>query len=535
MICSNDFSRSEAPLKTLVLLCQDLASPDWGLDLAAIQTGLRQQVPTAQVQVVPDLEHRLDELADMVRDGGAARLVLGLCSGRDLTPRIQAQARKAGLDPLGIEVLNLGAWAARVHPSSQATDQARVLLIAAIARAQAFPGSRPENVRPHLPPRLSRRALFTLSLLEYRAVPSILAVRCAAPGGCRLCVSACPRAALQAADGRVTLDKLACDGCGLCVSACPREAIAFPGHAPAQLAAQIRALLDPGVAELWPRGILFTCRGSAPGLARQAQRDGALPAGWFPVAVPCLGMVLPTWPLACLALGAAAVALAPCPGRCPFAQDETIAGRVAYCRELLRLLDDDVERVRLVQDLADLPPLPATAPHPPVAPASLHPASPAPDAAAQVHLHLARTSGAPTDLSLPHPHAPFGLIRVRDGCTGCGVCATTCPTGALTLERSNGDLTLTFDAALCVACSQCLPVCPEAANEVLSLERVTDLRRLAEGRVTLYEDREWRCEVCGAPIAPEGMLRRIEALLGDEHATTLGVIARYCPRCRATV
>ena len=524
---------AETPLKTLVLLCQDLASLGQGLDLAAIQAGLQDRTPAVQVQVVPDLEHRLEGLASLVQESGAARLVLGLCAGQHRTPELQAQVRKAGLDPLGVEVLDLGAWAAPVHPPSQATAQAQLLLTAAVARARAFPGSRPANVKPHLPSRLSRRALFTLSRLEYRTVPSLLARRCAAPAGCRLCAAACPRAALKAENGRITLDKLACDGCGLCVSACPREAIAFPGHAPAQLAAQIQTLLDPTVTELWPRGILFTCPGSTPGLARQAQWDGALPAGWLPVALPCLGMVLASWPLACLALGAGAVALAPCPGRCPFAQEGVIAGRVAYCRELLHLLGDDPERVRLVQSLADLPPLLAMAPQPPAIPAPLHPASPAPDAAAQVHLHLAQTAGTPTDVSLRHPHAPFGLVQVTNGCTGCGVCATACPSGALLLERSDGHLTLSFDAALCTACGQCLPVCPEAAHDVLSLERVTDLRRLAEGRVPLYEDREWRCERCGTPIAPEGMLRRIEALLGDEHATTLGMIARYCPECRA--
>jgi len=41
----------------------------------------------------------------------------------------------------------------------------------------------------------------------------------------------------------------------------------------------------------------------------------------------------------------------------------------------------------------------------------------------------------PRGLSLVHPHSPFGVIEVSDGCTGCGVCAEACPTGALVLER----------------------------------------------------------------------------------------------------
>ncbi len=520
-------SAAVPPKTVLVLLCPEVA-----LNLTEVEAGLRKREPRVHVEIVPHLEKRLHVVEDLVRASGAAHLVLGLCSERGSTARLQAHARRAGLDPLSVEVLELGAWAASVRPQGRATAQAVVLLSAAVRRAMAFPGSQPANVKPYLPPRLSRRALFTLSSLEYRGVPSVWTRRCVAQRGCRLCVEACPRKALDVEGGRVVLDKMACDGCGLCVSACPREALAFPGYAPAQLAAQVEVLLDPTLTDLWPRGILFVCRNSAASLAKQAQREGGVPAGWLPVTLPCLGMVLPAWILACLARGAHAVALAPCPGRCPFAQDKTIAGRAAYVQELLHHLGDLPDRVSVVKALSELPPLPETAPHPETVSSSLPVVPVTPATSAQVHVHLGQVAGTLSDIAFSHPHAPFGLIRVTDGCTGCGVCAAACPSEALVLEHANGRLRLSFEAALCTACAQCLPACPEKAQGVLELERATNLERLAAGRVVLHEDHEWRCESCGAPIAPARMLQRIEALLGDEHAATLGVITRYCPQCR---
>jgi ferredoxin/coenzyme F420-reducing hydrogenase delta subunit len=517
-------------LKTAVLLCADLETLGHGLDLEAVQEWLPEAMPDVHVQFAPDLGHRLDGIAGAVAADGAARLALGLCSGEYATAELQVQARKAGLDPLGIEVINLGAYAALTHPRPQATERAKILLAAAVARARAFPGSRPENVKPCLAAKVSRRDLFTLSLLEHRSVPSIQGNRCAAGSGCEACVQACPSGALEKANGRVSLDKPGCEGCGMCLTACPRRAIQFPGYAPAQLLAQITTLLDPAVGTLQPRGTLFTCQRSTRVLEGLARRGVSYPAGWLPVRVVCLGMVPPTWLLRCLTLGAAEVGLFPCPGRCRFDQKDVIEGRAAYCQGLLQLLGGSPERVRLFSS-APLPILSVGEEHF-FSSAPLLLRSSAPKDAAEMLLRLAESYGAPAPLSLAHPHSPFGVIGVTDGCTGCGVCAITCPTGALALEQEDGGPSLTFDAALCTACGQCLPRCPEAENRVLHLQRITDLQYLSQGRILLHRDRDWRCEACGVPIASEMMLRRIKAILGEGSAPALRVITRYCPDCR---
>jgi len=529
-----------ANLKTAVLVCADLETLGSGLDLSEVQQWLQETVPAVHVHFAPDLDHRPGELAEAVALSSATRLVLGLCSEDYATAEMQVQTRKAGLDSLGVEIVNLGAYAALTHPRPQATERAKILLAAAVAKTRAFPGSQPENMKPRFPAKVSRRSLFALSLLEYRPVPSIQAERCAARRGCQLCVQVCPCGALEEATGRVRLEKSRCEGCGLCLTACPREAVEFPGYAPFQLEAQITALLDSTAGTLQPRGILFTCQRSALVLDRLAKKRFPVPdlnsrasnsdVELLPVQVPCLGMVPPTWLLQCLTLGAAVVDLVPCLGGCPFGQKEVIEGRVAYCRELLRILGGSPEKIRLPQSMDEQPSCftyvdsDRETPDLKCGSWNLFPA--------QVVLQLAHHYQAPERLSLAHPRSPFGVMEMTDDCTGCGVCADACPTGALALERKDGDLSLTFDAALCTACGQCLPRCPEAEKQALRLQRITDVQRLSQGRVVLYQDRDGRCEACSAPIAPEAMLRQMKAMLGDENASALRVITRYCPDCR---
>lgn len=58
---------------------------------------------------------------------------------------------------------------------------------------------------------------------------------------------------------------------------------------------------------------------------------------------------------------------------------------------------------------------------------------------------------------------------------------------------------------------------------------------LFRGRVRGYDAVEAAgCVACGATIAPGTMLKRIEALLGQEHAGSMPVIGRYCTGCRGT-
>ncbi|SHJ60274.1 DUF362 domain-containing protein [Desulfofundulus thermosubterraneus] len=75
------------------------------------------------------------------------------------------------------------------------------------------------------------------------------------------------------------------------------------------------------------------------------------------------------------------------------------------------------------------------------------------------------------------------LLEIGERCSGCGLCAPVCPTGALTMAGNKVVL-----SGECVACALCLDVCPvralvldvkpasrpETASETATKRRVKD-------------------------------------------------------------
>ncbi|MFQ5882205.1 MAG: 4Fe-4S binding protein [Candidatus Methylomirabilales bacterium] len=532
---------AEEGLKTLVLLCTALEKLGNGLDLHEIRRWLEEEIPAVEVWAVPELCGQPGEIAEAVATSGALRLVLGLCSRDYPQIELHAHARRVGIDPFGAEVVNLGAYCAQVHPRPWATDKAKLLLQAAVARALAFPGSQPDSVKPVLSwnQTVSRRALFTLPPLHYEPVPFIRPEACAVEEGCRVCAMTCPREALVASEGgRMVLDKTHCTGCGACVSVCPQKAINLPGVSPQQIDAQLAALLNTASIPLHPRAILFVCARSAPALERLARNGLSYPAGWLPVEVPCIGMVTPPWLLHCLSMGAAATGVLPCLREdCRFGKREVQEGRVGYCREFLGMLGESLDAVRLLDPNDEggvaraLDSLPERATHSGAdRPGNVALFGSRPPA--QALLRLAEKFAPSLDRSLVHPYSPVGRVQVEQGCTACEACVTACPTGALAMRRDEEGRALTFDTGLCIACEACVPVCPE---KVLRVEKVTDLSRLAQGKLTVYRESEIRCEACGAPVAAGAMLGRIAELLGTGDAGIFSFVTRYCVSCRGSL
>ena len=146
------------------------------------------------------------------------------------------------------------------------------------------------------------------------------------------------------------------------------------------------------------------------------------------------------------------------------------------------------------------------------------------------HLMLQAPAPLPTAIELPAKGSPFGSLLVNtDTCTLCLSCVSACPVSAL---QDNPDRPqLKFIEKNCVQCGLCATTCPE--NAITLQPRLLLTRERKEARV-LNESQPYQCIRCSKPF---GTLKAIESMLGKlaGHAMFQGAAAerlKMCSDCR---
>lgn len=319
----------------------------------------------------------------------------------------------------------------------------------------------------------------------------------------------------------LTLDKAGCLGCGLCAAACPTGAIMVDGAAP-----------EPAeIAEV----LVLECR-------RVPEALRAVGA----TVVPCLGGLTAPDLLNRLADGTGRIVLMDrglCEGCGVAACAAPWGARVSEAQAVLAAVADDAT-ARIAIEIAPLTmaqALPVIELRPELKPTRrdffrrLTAPAPEPHGSEEsqriVHGRgliapvarastLAAAERLAEVMASPLPAALMPAITIAlDACDLHGVCAAICPTGALRLIDDGLAMTLDFDAAACIGCSECQRACPTKA---LRLDRAGD-GTWPEGRVVLNERASGRCATCGDAFPqPKGAgetlcipCRRGQALIND--------------------
>ncbi len=331
---------------------------------------------------------------------------------------------------------------------------------------------------------------------------------------CRLCADHCPTQAISWGESlEVNADK--CTGCGICANVCPNGV--FEANEPNNDTLLSRATLGLKV----NGQIAFICSKYQQKSAPSITNAGNL------LIVPCLGRIDESLLVGCVTLGAEAIWLidALCQ-ECEYKSGQTIARQTAsiantilgmfgiqkrafISSELPQRANNGEATVVSSSDLNSeaysrrdffrfatrktngIAALAASGviesylPENNGTPAKRKPGLPfyLPRKRLQL-LGFMRKLGEPVYLTASSDRLPFCQLEVNDSCTGCGMCAFFCPTGALKKTEGDGQSVITLQLSHCTKCNLCQEICYKGAIKVLS--DLAPQRLISEKEETLF-------------------------------------------------
>ena len=368
--------------------------------------------------------------------------------------------------------------------------------------------------------------------------------------GCNACVDVCSASAISSdlKRNQIVVNPNLCVGCGTCTTVCPTGALSYAYPRASEQGVKLRTLLAT-YAKAGGQDAALLLHSQEAGaalvndLGRMAQLDKTVRG------VPARVIPLPLWHtsstgidlwLTAFAYGARQVWVLMTGEEAP-QYHEALREQMAVAESIVQALGYSGRHFKLIEvrDARDLPLLDAElgeAPAQGVTKAASFAVQPEKRATLDLALdHLLQDSATRAtrtkDAAIALPAAsPFGSLAInRDACTLCLSCVSACPAGALqdNAERPQ----LRFIEKNCVQCGLCATTCPENAITLQPRLLLSDERR--QPRV-LNEAQPYQCVRCGKPF---GTLKGIEVMLAklSGHAMFQGEALerlKMCGDCR---
>ncbi|MGV0959860.1 MAG: 4Fe-4S binding protein [Limnohabitans sp.] len=350
--------------------------------------------------------------------------------------------------------------------------------------------------------------------------------------GCHACVDICSAEAIRSDKARqqIVVNPHLCVGCGACTTACPTGALTYAYPRPAEQGEKIRTLLSTyQAAGGRDAALLLHSQGKGQALIDELGRGAQLkvmqgvPARVMPLALWHTASVgLELW-LSAVSYGARQVMVLLTDEEAPQYR-AALREQMAVAQSLLHGLGYEGVHFQLIEAKqaasldADLQRLAARKVPAPAGPAVA--ARHAAQADKRSHLelvldHLMAQSPVmsqapelrPSALSLPAAGSPLGTIVVdASKCTLCMSCVGACPSSALQDNPQQPEIK--FIEKNCVQCGLCATTCPEQAITLQS--RLSLLPERQQARV-LHNSPPYGCIRCGKPF---GTVKAIETMLG---------------------
>lgn len=372
--------------------------------------------------------------------------------------------------------------------------------------------------------------------------------------GCSACIDVCSTSAIRSDASRkgkaktelaggVIVEPHLCVGCGACATVCPSGAMTFGYPGPEVQGRSLRtALLAYAHAGGKQAALLLHSQGAGSRALDELGR--AARAGAGVQGLPARVVPLPLWHtasvgldlwLAAIAQGASQVWVLLTGEEAPTYR-QALAEQMAVAQAVLSGLGYAGEHLGLLQwrdarDLAALDQALRAAPAQPVS----RPGSFAAQADKRATLdmaidHLATQAPQPADeIALPAAGSPYGSLVV-DGakCTLCLSCVGACPAAALADNPDQPQLK--FIEKNCVQCGLCATTCPEDAITLQPRLWLADSGKARKQARVLAEMQPYRCIQCAKPF---GTLRAIENMMSKlaGHAAFQGKGARRLQMC----